>query len=65
MIKIVFFTLAKIVIIYDSTKFEDNRFSETALSVPAVDVGNGVVLILLGSTAMNDDFLDHTHIVMN
>ena len=39
--------------------------SETARSVPAVDVGNCVVLIFFGSTTMNDDFLDNTHIVMN
>ena len=39
--------------------------SETARSVPAVDVGNCVILIFFGSTTMNDDFLDNTHIVMN
>ena len=31
---------------------------------PAVDVGNCVVLIFFGSTTMNDDFLDNTHIVI-
>ena len=35
--------------------------SETACSVPAVDVGNRVVLIFFGSTTMNDDLLDNTH----
>lgn len=34
---------------------------KATLTVPAVDVGYGVVATFLGRTAMNDDFLNLTH----
>ena len=33
---------------------------KTTLTMPAVDVGNGIVATFLGRTAMNDDFLNLT-----
>ena len=34
---------------------------KATLTVPAVDVGYGVVATFSGRTAMNDDFLNLTH----